>query len=175
MLLLATWAVAAAMALGGGTKPVIAPITSASVLDAPTRHVRTTDRALQGLLRSGYTHSPTFAALMARLERSDVYVYLEAVPRLPGALEGRLLIQPQAHGVRYVRIQIALRGEPKDAIALIGHELHHAVEVADAPEVFDSADLAALYRRIGIDRGNNEFDTLDAQEAGRRVRRELIA
>lgn len=171
MLSLATWIVVAALSMGAGDKP----ITAASVLDAPTRHVRTTDRAIQGLLRSGYAHSPTFAALIARLERSDVYVYIQDVPRLPGALEGRLLILPPAHGVRYVRIQIALRGEPKDSIAVLGHELRHAVEVADAPGVMDASDLAALYRRIGINRGNNQFDTVEAQETGRQVLKELVA
>jgi len=171
MLSLATCSLAAALALGAaGT-----PLTADAVLDAPTRHVRSTTRAMARLLRSGYEHSPTFAALIARLQASDVYVYVEEVPRLPGALEGRLLILPPAHGVRYVRIQIALRGELNDSIAVLGHELRHAVEVADAPDVVDVNGLAALYRRIGIDRGNNEYDTLDAQETGRRVLKELIA
>jgi hypothetical protein len=171
MLSLATWTLAAAMAFSAAGRPV----TAAALLDAPSRHVRTSDRTIRALIKAGYENSPTFAKLLKRLQRSDVYVYVEEVPRLPGALEGRLVILPPAHGTRYVRIQITRRGEPNDSIAVLGHELRHAVEVADAPDVVDAVGLAALYRRIGIDRGNNEFDTLEAQETGKRVLKELVA
>ena len=167
---LATWTMAAVMALAGA-----APAAADALLDSPNRHVRTTDRTMATLLREGYHNSPTFAALLQRLERSDVYVYVEDVPRLPGALEGRLLVLPPAHGIRYVRIQVARRGGPNDSIALLAHELRHAVEVAENPLVLDTDSLVALYRRIGIDRGHLEFDTVEAQETGRRVLRELVA
>jgi len=170
MLSLATWSLAALIASGSGAAP-LAP----AVLDSPTRHVRTVDHALRGLIKDGYRHSPTFAALITRLEQSDLYVYVEDVPRLPGGLEGRLLMLRPAHGVRYVRIQVARRGSPIDAIALLAHELRHAIEVADAPEVIDSDSLVALYRRIGIDRGANEFDSHEAREIGRKVLKELAA
>ena len=74
-------------------------------------------------------------ASITKLQHSDVFVYIEEVPRLPGALEGRLMMLPRAHEHRYVRIQIALRGSPEDTIALLGHELRHALEVAEAPSV----------------------------------------
>jgi hypothetical protein len=171
MLSLATWATAVTLALGGAAPP----FDAATLLDAPRRHVRTTDKVLRALLRTGYEHSATFAALLQRLEQSDVIVYIEDVPRLPGALEGRLAILTSAHGVRYLRIQIARRGTPNDTIAVLGHELRHAIEVADASGVVDSGGLVALYRRIGIDRGHNEFDTIEAQDTGRRVLKELVA
>jgi len=151
------------------------PLTESAVLDAPTRHIRTTDRAVRQLLRRGYRESRTFAALVARLQRSDVIVYIEAVSRLPGAMEGRMMMLPRAHEQRYVRIQIALRGSPEDSIALLGHELRHAVEVADAGEVSDSAGLARLYQRIGVPSGPFLYDTLEAQDTARAVRKELAA
>jgi len=172
MLSVATWTMAAVMALSGARG---APPPAAPVLDSASRHVRSTDRTLNKLLRDGYRYSPTFAALLDRLEQSDVYVYVEDLPRLPGALEGRLLVLPPAHGFRYVRIQLARRGAPNEWIAVLGHELRHAVEVADDPGVLDTDSLIALYRRIGIDRGNNEYDTVEAQETGRRVLKELVA
>jgi hypothetical protein len=170
MLSLATWATAVTLALGSAPRP----FDATALLDAPGRHVRTTDKGLHALLRTGYRHSPTFAALLQRLEQSDVYVYIEDVP-LPRALEGRLLVLPPAHGFRYVRIQIALRGSPSESIAILGHELRHAVEVANASGVVDTNGLMALYRQIGIDRGNNEFDTIEAQQTGRQVLKELVA
>jgi hypothetical protein len=171
MLSLATWTMAAAVGLTGAAKP----IDAAALLDAPTRHVRTTSRTVQELLRTGHQRSSTFASLLKRLHLSDVYVYVELVDRLPGAIEGRLLIMPPSHGYRYVRIQLALRGSSLDMIAVLGHELRHAVEVADAASVLDEDSLAALYQRIGVPRGPNVFDTLEAQETGRRVLKELIA
>jgi hypothetical protein len=171
MLSAVTWTLAFTM----GLVPRPVPLTAAAVLDAPTRHVRGTGKVVPALLRTGFTQSRTFAGLLARLERSDVLVYIESVERLPGALEGRLLMLPPAHGVRYLRIQIALRGSPADSIATIAHELRHAIEVADATTVVDDGALAALYRRIGIDHGHNLFDTIEAQEIGKQVFKELAA
>ena len=152
-----------------------APLTESAALDSPYRHIRSQDRSIRLLLKRGFNRSRTFAQLMARLEHSDVLVYIEEVPRLPGALEGRLLVLQPAHGFRYVRIQIARRGGPNDSIAVLAHELRHAIEVADDPSVINAQTLIALYRRIGIDHGNNEYDTIAAQETGRRVLKELVA
>jgi hypothetical protein len=163
---------AAMLATGAGGA---APSRTDALIDAPNRHVRATSRTTQALLRDGRRNSPTFAALLERLEQSDVYVYVEDVDRLPGALEGRLLVLRPSHGFRYVRVQIARRGGPNDWIAVLGHELRHAVEVADDPGVLDIDSLIALYRRIGIDRGHHEYDTREAQETGRRVLKELAA
>jgi hypothetical protein len=150
-----------------------APLTEADVLEAPTRHIRTTDVAVGALLRRGYRYSSTFAALVKRLQRSDVIIYVEDVPRLPGALEGRLMMLPRVHGFRYLRIQLSLRGAPEDGIAVLGHELQHAVEVAEAMDVTDATALERLYQRIGIRFGPQIYDTVAAQETGRTVRREL--
>ena len=103
------------------TALALVPLTESAALDSPYRHVRTQDRSIRYLLKRGFNHSPTFARLMARLQHSDVIVYVEEVPRLPGALEGRMMMLPMTHGQRYVRIQIALRGSPDDSIALLGH------------------------------------------------------
>lgn len=152
-----------------------APLPASVTLDAPTRHVRTTSRGITKLLARGYQRSPTLAAIITKLQHSDVFVYIEDVPRLPGALEGRLMMLPRAHEARYVRIQIALRGAPEDTIALLGHELQHALEVAEAPSVSDQAGLERLYARIGVSGGAHQYDTVAAQETGRTVRRELAA
>ena len=149
------------------------PLTEAHVLEAPTRHIRSTDPAVRKLLRRGFRESSTFASLVMRLQRSDVIVYVEDVPRLPGALEGRMMMLPRVNGFRYVRIQLALRGAPEDGIAVLGHELQHAVEVAEAIDVTDGQGLAKLYQRIGLRSGPEVYDTVAAQQTGRTVRREL--
>jgi hypothetical protein len=157
------------------TSIVFAPLTESAALDSPYRHVRTQDRSIRHLLKRGFNRSSTFAQLMARLEHSDVLVYVEEVPRLPGGLEGRMMMLPTAHGQRYVRIQIALRGTPDESVAILGHELQHAIEVAQEVGVKDQAQLAALYQRIGTRGGPHVYDTIAAQEIGRVIRRELLA
>jgi hypothetical protein len=155
--------------------PAASPLTESAVLESPTRHVRTADASMKALLKRGFRKSPAFATLMRRLQYSDVIVYVEEVPRLPGALEGRLVMLPVAHGQRYVRIQIALRGAPEDWMAVLGHELQHAVEVADALNVRDQAGMIELYERIGTRGGDHVYDTAAAQEMGRTVKREVTA
>jgi len=157
------------------TSLAFAPLTESAALDSPYRHVRAQDRSVRQLLKKGFNHSPTFAGLLARLEQSNVIVYVEEVPRLPGSLDGRMLMLPTAHGQRYVRIQIVLRGTLVESVALLGHELQHAVEVAQEAGVDDQAKLATLYQRIGRSGGPQTYDTIAAQEIGRVIRRELLA
>jgi len=64
-----------------------------------------------------------------------------------------------------------------DQIAALGHELRHAVEIADAPSVVDVASLGELYRRIGFAshgvRKGTGFESRAAIESARRVWAEL--
>ena len=62
-------------------------------------------------------------------------------------------------------------------IALIGHELRHAVEIADAPDVVDASSLVREYEKIGflsprVTPGVS-FDSDAAVEAGYQVLRDL--
>ena len=173
MLSFAPLLVAALLLAPRSSTPALDAGTEAAVLDAPTRHIRTMDAPIRKLLKRGVRHSPSFAALVTRLQDSDIYVYVELVDRLPGALEGRLMMLPTTNGHRYVRIQIALRGSIDDSTAVLGHELQHAVELADADDVIDQAGMAKLYERIGNRGGDHIYDTMAAQEMGRVVRREL--
>ena len=106
--------------------------------------------------------------------KSDLVVYIEATRTLPAGLDGRLTFLTSAGGVRYLHVQVTAGLSTDALIAVAGHELQHAVEVADHPEVRDPASLATLYERIGI-RGilKNRYDTAAAQSAGKRVRAEL--
>jgi hypothetical protein len=62
-----------------------------------------------------------------------------------------------------------------ELIALIGHELRHALEVAQVPDVRDESALVRLYERIGQRSvKGHEYDTNAAQDAGRAVRKELV-
>jgi hypothetical protein len=150
-----------------------APVSPSAVLESPTRHVRTAHPYVESLLRDGFQRSPTFARLLVRLERSDLIVFIESQIPLPPGIEGRLVMLSATHGVRYVLIQIGTGDSLMDAIALLGHELEHANEIADAREVVDMSGFVALYERIGVKSGWHQYETKMAQEAGRQIRREL--
>src|SRR5215471_10539006 len=109
------------------------PPPPSAVLESPTRHIRTTNAYVSSLLKDGFYRSPTFARLVTRLERSDLIVYIELLERMPSGIEGRMMMMPRTHDHRYVRIQIEMQGSNADGVALLGHELQHARELADAP------------------------------------------
>lgn len=79
---------------------------------------------------------------------------------------------------RYVLVEIACGDSLHNQLAMLGHELRHAVEIADAAWIRTDADLAAHYRRIGMETAiadQQSFETLAAADTGRRVARELNA
>ena len=154
------------------------PAPLSALLESPMRHVRTSDRLVASYLKLGAQRSYTFAGLLTALESTDVCVYVEVSTDLPSRIDARLVVLPIAGPRRYLRIEIAdpIGREPETEVALIAHELRHALEVAAAPEVHDDETLAALYRRIGrTTTSKDTFDTDDALKTGTIVRRELMA
>src|SRR5262245_31832411 len=177
MVALLSVAFSGALALSGpaGTSPAPSvPTPRELLLLAPDRKVRAPDPRVKALLLEGFQRSPTLAALVGAINRSDVIVYVESVMILPKDTLGRLTMVPVASGVRYLRIQIRADLPKFDAIALIGHELQHALEVANDRRVRDADGMIALYERIGHSTGGDHvYDTTGAQDTGRQVRREL--
>lgn len=112
---------------------------------------------------------------MVALDQSDVIVYIETSRGLPSTLAGRMLIVAGPANQRYLRIQVAASPRGVELIALVAHELQHALEVAASPQVRDEESLIGLYKAIGRrGRGEHRYDTMAAQDAGRPVRTELI-
>jgi hypothetical protein len=137
--------------------------------------LRTDDARLAAALVRGRDGSPTFRAIVDRLGVSDLIVYVSR-----GALRGQAAASTQllsaAGGYRYVRVTIELDPDTDVAVAMLGHELRHALELADAPWVVDDGAVVSLYREIGYSscaRPTPCYDTQDAVDAGRQVLAEL--
>ena len=145
------------------------------LLSAPDRRVRSTDKRIMKLLEVGVDRSRTFAQLVAALNRTDVIVYIQPTRELPHTLSGRLLLLPLADRQRYLRIQVRGDLPTPELIAVIGHELRHALEIAEDPGVRDESAMRTLYQRIGRPTPGlmHTYDTEAAQSAGRQVRMEL--
>ena len=71
-------------------------------------------------------------------------------------------------------MQVPTNTGKHDLIAVMGHELQHAMEVRSTP-TSRQRGLAALYRLIGLQaQGWIAIDTAAARSIGRRVRAELL-
>jgi len=140
-------------------------------------HVRTSDSRIRAAVADGIGRSAFFRDLVARLDASDVIVYAETDCLMPSPLAGGLTFMSSVGGRRYVRVRIACSLDGRVQIAMLGHELRHAVEIADAGSVVDVPSLALAYQRIGFASGlmrtGTGYDSQAAIEAGRRVWEEL--
>ncbi len=129
------------------------------------------------LLIEGIRRSGTIRALVDRIEDSDVIVYVQMEPTLRKTQLGGMLTWVTATArFRYVRVSINPELGFDRAIAVLGHELQHAVEVANAPAIISASSLEAHYRKHGIAMGQlhtSEWDTEAARVMGDDVRREL--
>ena len=137
--------------------------------------LRPADQRAAAILLDGLQRSKTFRAIVEALEQRDVIVYFQMQPTLKGRWAGALTWMGATKRFRYVRIGLTpeLRGEA--AIATLGHELQHALEIANEPSVVDAATLTAHYKRIGISMRShhNGWDTEMARQIGDDVRRDL--
>lgn len=147
---------------------------AAAIFRAEARRIRTMDARITKLLADGVQRSSTFATMVAALQESDVIVYIELKPRLSSKLAARLLLQGVAGGQRYLRVQVRPNLPNDQMIAIIAHELRHALEVAADASVVDQAGLLSLYERIGYRTASTGgYDTEAARRAGETVHLEL--
>lgn len=140
--------------------------------------VRSTDAVMLELLREGAERSITFAALLAAIGRSNDIVYVEFGYCAFGHVDGCLLpFIASAHGGRYLRVLVTpdrTRRTGDQLLALIAHELQHAREVTEHPEVVDVATMEAMFHRIGSPlHGLRGYETSAARGTGDAVLREL--
>ena len=149
---------------------LVAACAAAQDPAAPPPHIRSESAGVRDLIRITAAQSPTVRALIDRLDRSDVIVYVRAL------LDGRIGLLSASGAARYLVIEIAC---PRSALVqsvTLAHELHHALEIASAPGVVDAATLARYYAAIGTRDGapgRLTFETAGARAVGERVRREL--
>jgi hypothetical protein len=148
-----------------------------TTVPADTGHLRTDDAFVRATIAAGTAGSPLFRDLVAQINQSNVIVYVSTDCSMPAFLFGKTSFMSAGGGMRYVLIGIACAKTDRERIAILGHELRHAIEIADAPSVVDQDSLAAEYRRIGFMsdgfRPGAGFDTTAAIETGRRVWIEL--
>ena len=140
--------------------------------------VRSTSTVVSTLIREGATRSTSFQRLLERVDELNGIVYVEFGHCAFGHLNGCLLpyVVPTTGG-RYLRILVTpddTRASHDGLIALIAHELQHALEVLAHPEVVDLNTMLAMYSRIGRPlNGRSGYETSEAHAAQEAVLNEL--
>jgi len=133
----------------------------------PVPHVRPLDAGARDDIRNGLLQSPTLAQLNRELAASHVVVYLRWNAFL--ATRGRLVYVAHANGTTYLLAEIASRQTATARIAVIAHELEHAVEADRAPSLTSDADFTRWFRCVGYETHPGAADTDAARDVERRV------
>lgn len=142
---------------------------------SPASPVRCLDEQARLLVEEAVAVSTTIASQVDALQSTDLIVGIETNPART-KLRGEARLMAATASVRHVRIRITIPAPRRDLIAVLGHELQHALEFAAAPEVRDVASMRAHLLKIGYERVNGGYyETEAALEAGRRVAAELAS
>jgi hypothetical protein len=162
------------LVLGPGGQPGDVTATRGVISAAVAHHVRSTDPRAQQWLKIGAAESQTFRTLLNTLAESDLIVHVQPVDRLMTA--GQTYFVTATPTVRYIRIEVAPRGNVNEMVALIGHELQHAVEISKEPRIRDRQALSLFYKGMpGNSMSTTEYDSVAARVIEDRVRREMWA
>ena len=144
--------------------------------DGSGPRIRPYDGRVAAALVDGLRRSSTLRAIVDRIEQGDVIVYLETRHSLrKDHLAGVLTWLSATPAFRYVRVSINPELPRNIAIATLGHELQHVLEIVSDPSIVSSASMEAFYQRHGISmrRNTNGWDSLRARDVGNEVRRDL--
>ena len=150
----------------------LAAVSSAWADPRPFRTRAADDKAWR-LIEGGLTRSETIRRLVQQLERSDLIVFVQVCHVAAPAL-GDTRIMAAAEGTRFLRVRVSATASPADQMVVLGHELRHAVEIAEAPQLRDTEGQRELGQRIGWgSRLGLAYETEAAIKAGEAVRGEL--
>jgi hypothetical protein len=154
------------------------PIATAA--SQPIGALRPEVQDLRKTIQEGIDGSPTFRRLLERLNASNLVVYVR-FGRCAGAVAGCThLIAHQGTARRLLIVLDRFGRSPWDLVALLAHELQHALEIADAASVVDVPSLRHLYATTGRRvyattgrRGEEGYETDAAIRVARTVTSEL--
>lgn len=141
-------------------------------------YVRILDRELKARFEAGVERSPTLRALLAQVaDAGSILVFVDCNMLLPTAMGARLNFVTSVAGLRYVRVAIDCTLVPRQQIALIAHEVQHALEIGNRPDIVDVDAMESFYEEIGFnsskDGAHKRFETTTAIAIQRLVYREL--
>ena len=155
-----------------------ARVAHGAVLDVPgaisVARLRPAGRVERHVIAEGVCGSATFRSLVETIERSDLVVHVSMRWLGDRRLSGRLDFLTATASQRVLRATLGLPLDRVGRIAVLGHELQHASEVAGAPDLRTRAAFAAYYRTHGRPGGIEwAYDTDAARQVELQIRVEL--
>ena len=131
--------------------------------------VKPADAEMRRLVLSGHARSATFRALMDEIHRTNVVVVIQFGQCAKGRIRSCVSHVEGDSRQRHIAIKLNASATTNGLIATIAHELHHALEIAREPDVTNSEQALALYRRIAIGRCGQGLDERCETEAARQI------
>jgi hypothetical protein len=115
--------------------------------DSP--HMRPATEASAAFVANAGTRSQDVRDLTKTLEQSNVVAYVHLAPTQPGQPTSCLRFAGRSAYQRFVVITIGSDLPADRQVALLGHELQHAAEIAGVSWVSNPSDLDKLMALIG--------------------------
>lgn len=153
---------------------IVSLLVSVPALAAEAPSVRPLDSVAHEAFARGMRRSETFRELVAGLEKDGLIVHVVTRRDLPLTLTGTTRFVADVGGSIYLRIELSSSLPPTMRVAVLGHELQHASEIA-ASGARSSESVLALYKAAGkkATTVENGWETTAAEVAGRQVWVEL--
>lgn len=166
-----------AVVLSTAVALTLAAGVDARTQDIDTPHMRAINETSGALMANAQQKSPTVRELVGKLEASNVVVYVNVTTTTADSPESGLRFVGASNVQRFLLINISAGSAADRRIALLGHELQHAVEVASALWVRDNIDLRTLISRVGWRDASRArgYETTAASVAEHQVRQDLRA
>ena len=140
-----------------------------------TMRVRSEDATIARLIAQATEESATFRREIETINGTDGLVYVDA-GRCGAGIHGCLMHSVELAGsYRLLRVKLDVQRSERRAMATLGHELQHALEILTAvPRVKSNVGILTLYQQLGWMTGRR-FETAEALQAGVEVERELTS
>jgi len=141
-------------------------------LPAGGAHVRSSSPVINAAIQSAIEQSATFRGLIATINESDSYVFVNEGSCGHGVRACFVNIR-SAGPYRFMFVRIDSGKSDRELMGSIGHELRHTIEVIGDPSVRSDAGKYFFYQNIGVKSVGGTRETLAAMDAGNAVRAEI--
>jgi len=135
-------------------------------------HVRAANPKVAAVVQTAFERSPTFRKLVAIIDASDSYVYVEARKCSHGA-RACFVSVTASESHRYMRVHVDGSRGDAELMGLIAHELRHTIEVIAEPSIRSSEAKYLFYERTAMHASGGAHETHAAMAAGETVRAEV--
>ena len=148
---------------------------NASGPGAADPHLRPAVPASQALVASSLERSLIVNSLAEQLKATDVVAYVVTEPHAINGRDSGIRFLGRSKAQRFMVITVNSALSEDRQIALVGHELQHAVDMSRSKWVTDQERMGQYFTRVGWRIGDVPgYETLSAMQTERKVGKELI-